>query len=173
MSEFKRDHIAASIADYEGMRNTERGMLLAQILEDQPMLMGFLTNLADDFSDSEHESLVDSSVILINAFVAAGIPVPTVADAMIKEVIEEKVAQYEDLVANEELSDEDMSSISDSPVVLQDLRTRALIKSDLNQEGALGQQNFLLILDAVLAMVERTASLAIQEKEAEWKQLAK
>jgi len=167
MSEFKRDHIAASIADYEGMRNTERGMLLAQILEDQPMLMGFLTNLADDFSDSEHESLVDSSVILINAFVAAGIPVPTVADAMIKEVIEEKVAQYEDLVANEELSDEDMSSISDSPVVLQDLRTRALIKSDLNQEGALGQQNFLLILDAVLAMVERTASLAIQEKEAE------
>jgi hypothetical protein len=166
MSEFKRDHIAASIADYEAMAAPERGLLLAQILEDQPMLMGFLTNLADDFSDSEHESLVDSSVILINAFVAAGIPVSTISDAMIKEVIEEKVEQYENLVSNQEVTDEDMSTISDSPVVLQDLRTRALIKSDLNQDGALGQQNFLLILDAVLAMVERTASLAVQEKDA-------
>lgn len=164
MSEFKRDHIAASIADYEGMKSAESGKLLAQILEDQPMLMGFLTNLADDFSDSEHESLVDSCVILINAFVAAGIPVPTVPDAMIKEVIEEKVAQYEDLVAHDEVNPTDLSAISDSPIVLQDLRARALVKSDLNQEGALGQQNFLLILDAVLAMVERTASLAVQDK---------
>jgi hypothetical protein len=167
MSEFKRDHIAASIADYEGMSDTDRGQLLAQILEDQPMLMGFLTNLADDFSDSEHESLVDSSVILVNAFVAVGIPVPTVPDAMIKEVIEEKVAQYEDLVAKGEVNATDMSAISDSPVVLQDLRARALVKSDLNQEGALGQQNFLLILDSVLAMVERSASLTVQQKESE------
>mgnify|MGYP000547623372 CR=1 FL=1 len=166
MSNFKRDHIAASIADYEAMKDSERGQLLGQILEDQPMLMGFLTNLADDFSDSEHETLVDSAVILINAFIAAGIPVKTVPDGLIKEVIEEKVTRFEELSPENEAEEEKWNELSDSPVVLQDLRARALVKSDLREESTLGQQNFLLILDAVLAMIERTASLTVEEKEA-------
>lgn len=165
MSKTRRDHIAESIADYEAMSPGERGKLLSQILEDQPMLMGFLTNLADDFSDSEHEALVDSTVILINAFVASGIPIKTVPDQLIKEVIEEKVDLFE--AQNLESSTEDaaIDSLSDSPKVLVDLRNRALFHSDLKQESSLGRVNFLLILDAILSMVERMASLVIEEKK--------
>ena len=80
--------MAEAIADYEAMTAAEQGKMVVQILEDQPVLMGFITNLADDFSDSEHEALVDSAVILIDAFVAAGIPVQMVPHQMV-EVIPE------------------------------------------------------------------------------------
>lgn len=165
MSKTQRDHIAESIADYEAMSDQERGMLLSRILEDQPMLMGFLTNLADDFSDGEHEALVDSTVILINAFVASGIPIKTIPDPLIKEVIEEKVDLFESQNLEAGTEEQTIDSLSDSPTVLIDLRNRALFKSDLRQENALGRANFLLILDAILSMVERMASLVIEEKK--------
>lgn len=165
MQDLKRDHLAVSIADYEGLKAEERGLLLGRIMEDQPMLMGFLTNLADDFTDSEHEVLVDSAVILINAFVGVGIPIKTMPDPLIKEVIEEKVSQYEDNLQRMEAGEEELSALSDSPVVFEDLRNRALFKSDLSEASAQEQHNFLLVLEAVLAMVERMASLVIAEKE--------
>lgn len=165
MSKFQRDHIAETIADYEAMKDAERGKLLGRIMEDQPMLMGFLTNLADDFSDSEHEALVDSTVIVINAFVASGIPIKTVPDGLIKEVIEEKVDKYENRDPEDLLDPEALKDISDSPLVFEDLRNRALFKSDLKKDNPLGQQNFLLILDAILTMIERMAATVIEEKE--------
>lgn len=165
MSKTQRDLIAESIADYEAMKDPERGKLLGRIMEDQPMLMGFLTNLADDFSDSEHETLVDSTLIVINAFVAAGIPIKTVPDGLIKEVIEEKVDKYENRDPEELLDPEALKNIADSPIVFEDLRNRALFKSDLKKDNPLGQQNFLLILDAILTMIERMAATVIEEKE--------
>lgn len=150
-----RDFVAEAITEYEAMPVEERSELLLNVLDDQPYLMGFVTNLADDFSDSAHEALVESSVILINAFIAAGIPVGVVPMAIIEEVIEEKVEAFEK---------QEEENISDSPLVFDDLMTRAIIHSDLKGKDALAEHNFKLVLLTIVTTVERSVSVEINSK---------
>lgn len=157
-----RDFVAEAIADYEAMPQEERSKLLLSILEDQPYLMGFLTNLADDFSDSVHEALVESTVILINAFVAAGIPVGAIPQAIIDEVVEEVVADYEEGKAETESRGK-----SDSPLVFEDLRNRALFHSGLDAKDRLSAHNFELVLNTIVSSVERSVAVEINSKSAE------
>ncbi len=157
-----KDFVAEAIADYEAMKQPEQGKLLIQVMEDQPVLMGFLTNLADDFSDSEHEALVDSTVILINAFVSAGIPVAMIPHQMLEEVINERVDAYE---KHADHIEEDIArEVTDSPLVFEDLRNRALFKSDLKEEALAERQKFSLILDTVIAIVERSVAVEFEKK---------
>lgn len=166
MLDTKRDFIAESIADYEAMKQQERGQLIVQILEDQPVLMGYITNLADDFTDEEHEALVDSTVILINAFIAAGIPVQMVPHQLVEEVINEKVSVYESKAEEAEII-EDWKEISDSPKVFEDLRNRAFFKSGMSGADETGHHNFNIVLDTVITMVERSAGLETETAEDE------
>src|SRR5690606_10460156 len=119
---------------------------VVQILEDQPILMGFITNLSDDFSESEHEVLVDSAVILINAFVSAGIPVEMISHQLVEEVIREKVDEYEEKEEGSVLDEEQMKEIADSPLVFEDLKNRAIFKSNLPEENLVQKQNFGIVL---------------------------
>lgn len=162
MKKDKRDLIAESIADYDAMKPEEQGKLLVQVLEDQPILMGYLTNLADDFSDSEHEALVESTLILINAFVAAGIPVSMVPHQIVEEVIKEKVDAYEQRDQQNALDAESMKAISDSPKVFEDLRNRAFFKAEIPVENVQGLYNFNVVLDTVISMVERSAAAEME-----------
>lgn len=151
-----------AIADYEAMKQEDQGKLLIQVMEDQPVLMGFLTNLADDFDDSEHEVLVDSTVILINAFVSAGIPVAMIPHQMLDEVINERVDTYEKHA--DQVEEDIAKEVTDSPLVFEDLRNRALFKSDLKEEDLAARQKFSLILDTLIAIVERSVSVEIVGK---------
>ncbi|HAD97871.1 MAG TPA: hypothetical protein DCG19_10730 [Cryomorphaceae bacterium] len=164
MTQTKKDFVAEAIADYEAMTAAEQGKMVVQILEDQPVLMGFITNLADDFSDSEHEALVDSAVILIDAFVAAGIPVQMVPHQMVEEVINEKVDQYNKKDEHEELSSEAVRDVSDSPLVFEDLKNRAVFKSNLSEEDEAGRQNFNIVLDTIISIIERSAAATMEKK---------
>lgn len=157
-----RDFAAEAIADYEAMTQEERAKLLLSILEDQPYLMGFLTNLANDFSDSVHEALVESTVILINAFVSAGIPVGAIPQAIIDEVVEEKVAAIEESGEAESLGEK-----GDSPLVFQDLRNRALFHSGLDVSDELSAHNFELVLNTIISSVERSVAVEINTKSSE------
>ncbi len=154
-----RDFIAEAIADYEALASKERSQLLLSILDDQPYLMGFITNLSDDFSDSAHASLVESVVILINAFISAGIPVGVIPQAIIDEVIEEKVEEYESKAI-----DKDEQVLSDSPLVFEDLRNRALFHSDVPRNDQLMAHNFELVLNTIVSTVERSVSAEINSK---------
>lgn len=152
-----RDFIAEAIAEYEAMPTEQRSQLLLSILDDQPYLMGFITNLSDDFGDAAHDSLVESTVILINAFVSAGIPVGAIPQAIIEEVIEEKVEAYENL---KETAGWD-ENISDSPKVFEDLRNRALFYSDFDSEEPEEKHNFEFVLNTIVSAVERSVSVEI------------
>ena len=44
----------------------------------------------------------------------------------------------------------------DCPLVFEDLRHRAILKSDLKKNDSAAQHNFILILDALIAIVERS-----------------
>jgi hypothetical protein len=156
MKKIERDRIAENIAEYDSLSDQERGQFIAQVLEDQPYLMGFVTNLADDFSEKEHEALVDSVLILINAFIATGIPVDTIPDPMIQEVLQEKIEAYEAMADKGEVKAHEVSELADSPLTFEDLRHRALAKSDLAQESVVAQYNFMLVLDALITIVERS-----------------
>ncbi len=163
MKRNQRDIIAENIADYEVMKQGERGQLLVQILEDQPILMGFITNLADDFSESEHEALVDSAVILLNSFVAAGIPIEIIPHQMTEEVIKERLAVYEE-AANSENGEILVKEVADSPLVFKDLRNRAFFKSDLMEKEAERRQSFSIALDTIIAIIERSASVQMEKQ---------
>lgn len=154
----KKDFIAEAIADYEALKPEEKGGLLLKVMQDQPVLIGFLTNLADDFEDVEHDVLVDSTVILINAFIGAGIPVGMIARQMVEEVIDEKVESYEQLEKEDKLDGENIAQQIDSPKVFDDLKNRAIFKALLNEAEPDRQHNFILILDTVITIIERSVA---------------
>jgi len=159
-----KDFVAEAIADYEAMSAEEQGKLLIQVMEDQPVLMGFLTNLSDDFTDDQHSALVDSVVILINAFVAAGIPISMIPQAMLEEVINDRADVYEKHA--DDIDEDVVKEVSDSPMVFEDLRNRALFKSDIAEDNFAERQRFSLILDTLIAIIERSVSAEISKKEA-------
>lgn len=164
MKHQNKDFIAESIADYEAMKPQEQGKLLMQILDDQPILMGFITNLSDEFSDTEHEALVGATLVLINAFIAAGIPVHMVSHQMLDDVIHERLEAYE---AKERAVDETVviEQISDSPKVFEDLRNYGLFKSELAADKYERVEAFAVALDTIIAMVERSAAAEIKAEE--------
>ncbi len=164
MKHQNKDFIAETIADYEAMKADEQGALLLQIMDDQPVLMGFITNLADDFSDSEHEALVGATVVLINAFVSAGIPVHMVSHQLVDEVIHERLEVYE-TQKREVDGTLIVEQISASPKVFEDLRNYALFKSRLAEADYEAQESFAVALDTIIALVERSAAAEIGEQE--------
>lgn len=157
MKPVKKDFVAQSIFDYEAMDSAEQGKLILEILEDQPVLMGFVTNLADDFEDEEHETIVDSIAILINAFIAAGIPVDMIPQEIVDEVIEEKVEGY-----NKEEKEREADLI-DSPLVYEDLKARASVKCKFHPEDNVSKENFNMILNTIISIVERAISHSMQK----------
>lgn len=157
MKQVKKDFVAQSIFDYEAMDNAEQGKLILEILEDQPILMGFVTNLADDFGDEEHETIVDSIAILINAFIAAGIPVDMIPQEIVDDVIEEKVEGY-----NKDENDKE-GDLIDSPLVYEDLKARAYVKCKFHPEDTVSKDNFNMILNTIISIVERAISHSMQK----------
>ncbi len=149
MDKKKRDHIAEAIADYHAMDAQEQGQMIARVMEDQPYLMGFLTNIADDFNDEQHEALVDSVMILLNAFISAGLPVSMIPAPVVEEIIKEKTEAYEEADKHE--------VHTDSPKVFDDLKNRAIFKAKLDKAPVADQANFNLILDVLISLIERMA----------------
>jgi hypothetical protein len=159
MEKQKRDFISEAIVEYDGLSNEEQGKMLVQVLEDQPYLMGFITNVAEEFSDLQHEALVESLLILTNAFIMATVPYGMVPAELIEEIIKIKTDVDEDSLEVEE------AELSDSPKVFEDLRARAVLKSDLAEAKAEVQLSFNLMLDVVITAVERVVDYEIHEME--------
>ena len=157
MTNPKRDFIAESIASYDLMTQEEQGKMVLQLLEDQPVLMGFMTNLADDFEEDQHEVLIDSVAILIMAFISAGIVVEMIPEAIVSEVVEEKVQAY-----NGEKQEEEEAEF-DSPLVFEDLKTRAILKCNFVDEA--DASNFNMIQDTLISIVERSIAIEMQKVE--------
>lgn len=132
------------------MSAPEQGALIARVMEDQPFLMGFLTNIADEFSDDQHEMLVDSVMILLNAFIAAGMPVSIIPGPALDQVIEERTEAYAGL-------DPLLPEVSESPKVFQDLRNLALVHADLNVDDVVAMSNYNVVLDILITAIERMA----------------
>lgn len=165
MKQPRKDFVAVAIADYEAMSQQEQGKMIVQILEDQPILMGFITNLADDFSEEEHEALVDSAVILINAFISAGIPVELVPHQMLEEVINDRMDAYEKKAKEvENLPEGEMIKLSDSPLVFEDLKNRALFKTKSVDLDEVDRQSFNVALDTIISIIERSVSISMEKK---------
>ena len=159
-----KDFIAEAIADYEAMKPEEQGQLLVQILEDQPILMGFITNLADEFNDEEHEALVTATVVLINAFVSAGVPVSLIPHQMVEEVIQERLDIYEE--KKREVDETiPVEELSDSPKTFADLRNYAFFKSELAQDAYERREQFDISLNTIISMIERSVAAEISEKK--------
>jgi predicted HTH domain antitoxin len=159
MKNQKRDFISEAIIEYDALSSVEQGKMLVQVLEDQPYLMGFITNVAEEFSDTQHEALVESLLILTNAFILAGVPLGMVPALLIEEIIKLKTDVDEDSIEVEEVE------LSDSPKVFEDFRARAVLKSDLAEAKAEVQLSFNLMLDVIITSVERVVDYEISELE--------
>jgi len=144
----KRDFVGEAITEYLGMEPQEQGAMVARVMEDQPFLMGFLTDIAEEFSDEQHEVLVDSVMILLNAFIAAGMPVGSIPGPAIHDVIEERTLAYAD-------ADPLLPEVSDNPKVFQDLRNLAIVRADLNVDDDEALANYNVVLDILITAIEK------------------
>lgn len=68
-----------------------RTLQLLEWGEDQPHLYGFLINLADDFSSSEHEALTLLPLMLEEAFRRMGLPAQLIDSATMEAAITDHV----------------------------------------------------------------------------------
>lgn len=159
MMDVKKDFVAQAIFEYEAMSAEEQGKMILEMLSDQPILMGFITNLADDFSDDEHDTLVDSLVILVNAFISAGIPVDMVPLEIVDDVVAEKVDGYEQAE-----DDSKQNDLIDSPMVYEDLKARAAVKCKFSVEDNESRENFNMVLNTIISIVERSISYGMQKE---------
>lgn len=154
------DYVAEAITEYMALPPEEQGALVARVMEDQPYLMGFLTDIAEEFSDEQHEVLVDSVMILLNAFIAAGMPVSSIPGPALHEVIEDRTEAYAD-------ADPLLPEASDNPKVFQDLRNLAIVQADLNVDDPLALANYNVVLDILITAIERMVDYDQQQKDKE------
>lgn len=132
--------------------------MLGQAMDEQPHLMAFLVNISDDFSEDVHEQLLRITVILAIAFQKAGIQIELITPAGLDKVIEEKVETYEDLAEEDELDQEAMQKIANSPHVFD--RVRKWVTEELGSNMPIldeTQANINLMLDVIISVLEEHA----------------
>lgn len=139
--------------------------MLSQAMDEQPHLMAFLINISDDFSEDVHEHLLRITVILAIAFQKAGIQINLITPASLDKVIEEKVEAYEDLAEEDELHEEAMGKVANSPHVFD--RVRKWVKEELGAKMPIldeTQANINLMLDVIISVLEEHAVDPAAEK---------
>ena len=126
-------------------------------LDSQPYLVGFLYNLADDFTEEEHEAIMRCAVLLLEAFELSNIPIGIVTQGVLNEVIEEKVEVFDKVSLMGGAQDVLLTDITASPQVFDALvgYIREDIKKGLPKDEE-GLQNVFILLGILIRVFEES-----------------
>ena len=153
----KKDFLITAKSALDSLDGIEYQEKLNDFLDEQPYLVGFLYNLADDFSEDEHEAIMRAAVLLREAFELSGIPIGMVTQGVLNDVIEEKVQDFEKTESKGGIMDMLISDISNSPAVFDALvgYIREDVKNGLpkNHEGL---QNVFILLEILIRVYEES-----------------
>lgn len=161
------DALESSIRELRLTSESDWTAMLTETMDEQPHLMAFIMNLADDFSEEVHEQLMKSTVVLSIAFKKAGIQIELITPAGLDKILEEKVEAYEALADEENLSPEHLSDVANSPEVFE--RIRNWFASELGDHMPLldeSQNNIGLLVDVIISCMEEFAVDPMQSEGA-------
>ncbi|MDX5327070.1 MAG: hypothetical protein LPK80_12510 [Bacteroidota bacterium] len=147
-----------AIRHIKEMPTDEWKRLTMEFMDDQPYLNGFLINLSEEFGDEEHEALVRVAVMLHHAFKLADVPMRTIVQSTIDDVVRDKVREYEEMDEEDELGVDEMTRMSSSPRVFDDIRR--FLKEELNNgipRDLSEKQNLFLIVEVMIEAYELSA----------------
>ncbi len=163
----KNDALESAIHELKLIGADQWQSMLGEAMDEQPHLFAFLINTSDDFSEDVHEQLLRITILLSMAFKRAGIHIDTVTPAALDKVIEEKVEAYEELNISDQLEEEQMKSVANSPVVYT--RLRKWVSEELGENMPLLDEslaNLNLMVDVIISVMEESAIEPGDKKEA-------
>ena len=134
------------------MSEQQRMQKLMEWSEEQPHLIGFLVNLADDFPSREHQALSLLPLVVQESFRRMGMSVDTVAPDLLQKCIEEQVGNAEKKEQAEE----------ESARMLQELQRIWEFFSDLDAGQMDDREDVALILRILLSAFERSVPEQLQ-----------
>jgi hypothetical protein len=127
------------------------------LLDEQPFLMRFVMNLADDFEEEDIEFFILSLMSVQLGFKMRGIPLNIARPEMIEKKVEAMVKRYDEIDEREEVSIEDIYGDAENPRVLQQLFEVYL--SDFLRGEKIGMAevlNLLLVIEVIVGAVEES-----------------
>lgn len=136
-------------------------------LDSQPYLVGFLYNLADDFTEEEHEAIMRCAVLLLEAFELSNIPIGMVTQGVLNDVIEEKVEVFDSVSLLGGTQDTLLSDITDSPQVFDALV--GFIRDDIRKglpKDEEGLQNVFILLEILIRVFEESVIMETPKDDA-------
>lgn len=154
----QNDALESAIRELRLTGDEQWTQLLGSIMDEQPHLMAFLMNLADDFTEDVHDQLMRCTVLLSSAFKKAGIEIQTITPAGLDSILEKKIEAYEDLADEDDLIEEEMEKVANSPLVFE--RVRQWFMQELGEAMPIldeSQANISLLVDVIISSMEEFA----------------
>lgn len=147
-----------SISEINRMSDKAYQKSISDLLDEQPHLMGFLFNLAEEFDEQTHELLLKATIVLYDALRETGILFNMIKPDDLELVLEEKVKLFDEIDLNAEFLDENklFEDIS-SPEVVKSLRNFVLANTEVGDKA--NGNNILLILSVLVTLFENAAAL--------------
>lgn len=137
---------------------------VASMLDEQPHIMGFLFNLADDFSEEAHDLLVRLTMALFYGMRQTGLEFSMIDAQMLEEMLAKKVEEIEAIDEEDQAFDE--------VAFLKDASSPATVSSmlefvaDHSQMDETQRNNALLVLSAITELFEVAADIPGTEEKA-------
>lgn len=132
--------------ELDELSSADFGQRISVFTDEQPHLSGFLFNLDEDFSESDHDRILKTAIVVRDVLVGAGAPLEMVNNEIIEQVIGEKVEQY-DLLGEEEYPIQKYVDMASSPQMFASILA--------NNAGA--NENLYLITDVIISVLEESA----------------
>ncbi|MCH8554685.1 MAG: hypothetical protein LAT76_05970 [Schleiferiaceae bacterium] len=154
------------LGDLEKLNDADYQKYISDFLEEQPFLLGLLYNLDEDFPENEHDYLVKATVMITLGFKAMQMQVGMVQSDVLSQVLEEKIALYDNLASQGDFDFKTLTTASDNPDTL------ASFISFFDQVDNLGMPkdpirrlNFIMMLDVIISATELSLVLPENDKE--------
>jgi hypothetical protein len=139
---------------------------ISQLLDEEPYLMGFLFNLADDFSEQGHELLLRATLALRQSLAHSGLFFKMISPSVLEETLKLQVQAFEELQGdNETIDEETIYTHASSPVVLRELKNFITQNTFDAAPDEQTDESLLLILSTVIEVLEKSASPENTETE--------
>ena len=136
------------------------------LLDEQPFLMGFVFNLAEDFTEEAHELIIRATLGMQESLVQAGLFFKVITTAQLEEVLDEKIKGFETLEAEgpESFTEENIIAKASSPIALTGLYKFVDENTNEDELPFEHRTSLLLVLSAIIELFEIAASPENPEK---------
>jgi len=139
---------------------------VSELLEEQPYLMGFVFNLAEDFTEETHELIIRAILALQESLAHAGLFFKVITTQQLEEVLDDKIKAFETLENEgpESFTEENIIDKASSPIALNSLYKFVDENANEFELPFEHRTSLLLVLSAIIELFEIAASPENPEK---------